>query len=266
VAVSRSARDASGRHFLRTKRLAADLVADAQIAQGDVVVEIGGGTGVLTKALVKAGARPVVIERDPRLADDLRGRFADVAAVEVVEADAVEYDWPDQLFDVVANLPFARSGAILARLLRNPYTPLRRAHVIVQWEFAAKHTAVWPTTVRSVYWRAWYEIAIARRLHRSAFAPPPSVDAAVLRLARRPRPAVPLELHESYWRFLTKAFARREPVRRALRPSLSPLEVKRLAPALGFSAEARPWEVDAEQWARLFVHARCRFGWSLPED
>ena len=128
----------------------------------------------------------------------------------------------------------------------------------MQWEFAAKHTAVWPATVRSIYWRAWYEIVIARRLHRSAFAPPPSVDAAVLRLARRTRPAVSLELHESYWRFLATAFATREPIRRALRRSLSPLEVKRLAPALGFSAEARPWELDAEQWARLFAFAHRR--------
>jgi 23S rRNA (adenine-N6)-dimethyltransferase len=255
VAASRPAREAAGRHFLRSKRLATDLVAEAEIAGGDLVVEIGGGTGVLTKALSRAAADLLVIERDPVLAAELRGRFAHLAAIEIVEADASEHDWPDRPFAVVANLPFARSGAILAGLLRNPSVPLRRARVIVQWEFAAKHTAVWPSTVRSTYWRAWYDVSIARRLHRSAFTPPPSVDCAVLRFERRARPRVPLALHESYWRFLTKGFAVREPLRRALRPSLSPLEVKRLAPALGFSPEARPWEVDAEQWAKLFTFA-----------
>ncbi len=106
--------------------------------------------------------------------------------------------WPEVPFSVVANLPFARSGAILAHLLRDPRLPLRRAEVIVQWEFAAKHGAIWPATLRSTYWRAWYDVSLVRRLDRTAFAPPPSVDAAVLRLTRRDRPRVPAELHEPY--------------------------------------------------------------------
>jgi 23S rRNA (adenine-N6)-dimethyltransferase len=157
---------------------------------------------------------------------------------------------------VVANLPFARSGAILTRLLRDPSIPLRRAHVIVQWEFAAKHTAVCPATLRGTYWRAWFDVSLARRLDRSAFAPPPSVDAAVVRLERRARPRLPLDSHEEYWTFLRAAFGTQEPIRRSLRHSLSPLEIKRLAPALGFGREARAWKLDAEQWARLFAFAR----------
>ncbi len=124
--------------------------------------------------------------------------------------------------------------------------------MIVQWELAAKQAAVWPATLRSTYWGAWYDVSIARRLDRIAFAPPPRVDCAVLRLERRARPRVPLELHEGYWLFLAGAFAAREPLRRSLRPSLSPLQIKRLAPALGFAPDALPWDVDAGQWARLF--------------
>jgi len=55
---------------------------------------------------------------------------------------------------------------------------------------------------------------------------------------------------------LRAAFGRQEPIRRSLRHSLSPLEIKRLAPALGFAREARAWQLDAEQWARLFAFAR----------
>ncbi len=248
----RPAREAPGQHFLRTRQLAADLVAEAEVAPGDLVVEIGGGTGVLTQPLARTGARVVVVERDPALAERLRTRFADRPAVTIVEADATEHFWPGETFAVVANLPFARSGAILGGLLRDPHVPLRRADVIVQWELAAKQAAVWPATLRSTYWRAWYDVSIARRLDRIAFAPPPRVDCAVLRLERRRTPRVPLELHEGYWRFLAAAFAAREPLRRSLRPSLSPLQIKRLAPALGFAPDALPWDVDAGQWARLF--------------
>jgi 23S rRNA (adenine-N6)-dimethyltransferase len=197
-----------------------------------------------------------VLERDSGLVTQLRERFERRAAVSVVQTNAVEYDWPCEPFAVVANLPFARSGAILASLLRDPCIPLRKAHVILQWEFAVKHTAVCPATLRATYWRAWYDLSIIRRLDRSAFAPPPSVDGAVVRLERRVRPRLPLESHETYWSFLRAAFGTQEPIRRSLRHSFSSLEIKRLAPALGFAREARAWQLDAEQWAKLFAFAR----------
>jgi 23S rRNA (adenine-N6)-dimethyltransferase len=253
VVRTRSARRASGQHFLRSSRLAADLVADADVGADDVIVEIGGGTGVLTQALVRAGAVVIAIERDPVLAAGLRRRFR---GAEIVTGDAAAHPWPEAPFAVVANLPFARSGEILAHLLRDPRLPLRRAEVIVQWEFAAKHSAVWPATLRSTYWRAWYEVSIVRRLDRTAFVPPPSVDAAVLRFCRRDRSGVPVALHERYWAFLTAAFALRSPIRSGLRPLLSPLQVKRLAPVLGFAPDARARDLDAEQWDRLFAASR----------
>ena len=220
------------------------------------MVEIGGGTGVITSELAGTGADVRVIERDPVLANVLRARFDPHPAVEVVQTDALEYTWPAEAFSVVANLPFAGSGAILASLLRDPSTPLRRALVIVQWEFAAKHAAVWPSTQRATYWRAWYDVSIVRRLDRTAFAPPPSVDTAVLKLERRSRARVPQDLHEAYWRFLAEGFSSQEPVRRGLRTTHSPLQVKRLAPALGFGPATRSRDLDAEQWARLFAVAR----------
>lgn len=252
----RPAREAPGQHFLRSKQLAADLVADAEIGHGDLVVEIGGGTGVLTQAIASAGADVVVLENDAALTTQLRARFADIATVEIVHADATTAEWPEQPFAVLANLPFARSGAILARLLRDPRIPLQKARVIVQWEFAAKHAAIWPATLRSTFWRGWYDVSISRRLDRTAYSPPPRVDTAVLRLERRARPRAPVEIHGAYWHFLAAAFAAQEPVRRSLRRSLTPLQMKRLAPALGFDPNAHARDVDAEQWAKLFAIAR----------
>ncbi len=251
----RPAREAPGQHFLRSKQLAADLVAEAELARGDLVLEIGGGTGVLTRALAQAGARVLVLERDPALVTQLNERFGQRADVTVIQVDASEHDWPVEPFVVVANLPFAGSGAILARLLRDPCIPLQKAHVIVQWEFAAKHAAVFPVTLRATYWRAWYEVAITRRFDRSAFSPRPSVDGALLRFERRAKPLLPPDSQEAYWRFLQVAFAAQAPIRRSLRPSLSALQIKKLAPALGFAPDARARELDAGQWARLFALA-----------
>jgi 23S rRNA (adenine-N6)-dimethyltransferase len=247
----RSARSARGQHFLRSSRLAAALVRDAEVARGDLVVDVGAGTGMLTRALLESGARVVALERDRSLAAGLRARFG--GEVSVVETDALAWPVPVEPFAVVANLPFAGSGAILSRLLRGPVT---RALVIVEWSFAQKQSVVWPTTLKSAYWRAFYEVELARRLDRSAFAPPPGVDAAVLRFTRREQPLVPPAEAERYWRFLARAFEAGVEVRRSV---LTPLQTKRLAPSLGFAPHARPRDLDPSQWAGIYaLHATSR--------
>jgi 23S rRNA (adenine-N6)-dimethyltransferase len=244
----RSSRSARGQHFLRSSRLAAALVRDAGVAPHDLVVDLGAGTGVLTRALLEAGARVLAIERDGSLAAGLRARFG--GDVSIVESDVLDWKVPEEPFAVVANLPFAGSGAILSRLLRGPVT---RAAVIVEWAFAQKQAAVWPTTLKGAYWRAFYEVEIARRLDRTAFAPPPSVDAAVLCFNQRAQPLVPTAESQRYWQFLSRAFHARTEVRRSV---LTPLQMKRLAPTLGFRANARPRDVDACQWAGIYAASR----------
>jgi 23S rRNA (adenine-N6)-dimethyltransferase len=248
----RPSRGAPGQHFLRSSRLAAELVRDAGVEAGQLVVEIGAGTGVLTRALAETGARVIALELDAVLALDLRRRLSPAYGVSVVEVDALRWEWPSDHFAVVSNLPFANSGAILANLLRDPRSGLRQADVIVQWDFAAKHAAVWPATLRCTYWRAWYDVSIVRRLARTAFSPTPGVDAAVMRIARREPPLVPPEDSERYWRFLSHAFRGQVPIRRSLRPRVSPLQLKRLAPTIGFAPEARARDLDGRQWAALF--------------
>jgi 23S rRNA (adenine-N6)-dimethyltransferase len=251
----RPARAAPGRHFLRSSRLAADIVREAGVAGGDLVVDVGAGAGALTRALANAGADVIALELAPDLAAELRRSLAANRRVSVVEVDVLEWEWPTRPFSVVANLPFASSGAILAHLLRAPRRAPRRADVIVQWDFATKQAAVWPATLKSTYWRAWYDVTLTGRLARTAFSPPPSVDAAVVRFDRRPQNLVPVEEAERYWNFLSEAFRAPGPVRRALDARLPSLQVKRLAPTLGFAPDARARDLDARQWAALYAFA-----------
>lgn len=226
---------------------------------GDLVVDIGAGTGVLTRALVDRGASVLAVELDPVLARALEQRFR-TDDVTVVPMDAVDLAWPHRPFSVVSNLPFSGSTAILTRLLRDPRLPLERAHVIVQWELAAKHAAVWPATLKGTYWRTWNEIAITDRLARTAFAPPSAVDAAVMRIVRRLRPGIDQARYRLYWRFLTDAFRIRAPLARAMRASVSRRELRRLADTHAFSPEAHARDLDVRQWTALFrwLHERGR--------
>jgi 23S rRNA (adenine-N6)-dimethyltransferase len=178
-------------------------VADAGVSAGDLVVDVGAGSGMLTAPLLATGARVIAIEPDSRFAARLRRACP---AASVIEADALVTPWPGELFRVVANLPFARAADICRSLLSDPKTPLVSADLVVEWDFAVKRVRLWPSTAQTVVWSAWYELAVVRRIEARAFAPVPSVAAAVLRARRRQRPLVRPEDAARYESFVRRGF------------------------------------------------------------
>jgi 23S rRNA (adenine-N6)-dimethyltransferase len=217
---------ARSQHFLRS-RYAAELVRDADLAELDLVVDLGAGGGRLTAELARSVQRVVAVELDPQLAGQLRGRWANV---DVLEADAREVELPREPFRVVANLPFHGTNEILRHLLDDPRVPLVRADLVVQWGVAVKRGLPWPSTVSGAVWGAWYSTRVARRLPRTAFRPAPSVDAAVLVFERRAQPLVPKHNAADYRRFVARRFRRGRQ---------------------GHGIEPR--QLDAYEWARLFA-------------
>jgi 23S rRNA (adenine-N6)-dimethyltransferase len=246
VSVQPAASRPRGRHLLRSRAFADALVRDAGVEPGELVLDLGAGEGMLTAPLLAAGARVVAVELDRRSLTTLRRRFP---AVDVVDGDATRVALPREPFRVVANVPFAHGTAILRRLLDDPRVPLRQADVIVEWRLAEKRAAVWPSTLTTVAWGAWHRLELVRRVPRTCFAPPPSVDAAVLRATRRARPLVPESDADAYRAFLRRAF-RDAPVARTVP------QARRLAATLGFDPRARARDLDAGQWAALF--SACR--------
>jgi 23S rRNA (adenine-N6)-dimethyltransferase len=211
-----------GRHLLRSKALAAAIVRDAGIEPGDLVVDIGAGSGMLTLPLIAAGARVLAVEPDRRLAARLR-RVCPSARL--LQADVRDVAWPEEPFRVVANLPFAHAADICRVLLSDPSLPLRSADVIVEWDFAAKRARLWPSTAQTVIWTAWFELSVVRRLTPRDFVPPPSVAAGVLRARRRAEPLVDPRRALDY-----DAFVRR-----------------------GFRFDATARDLDPHAWARRFA-------------
>ena len=176
-----------GQHFLAGGGLAAELVEQAGVGAGDLVLEIGAGTGVLTEALARRAGRVVAVECDPRLADRARTRLAGFGNVRVVTADALALPPPRRAFRVVANLPFGSTAAILRRLLGDPRTRLVRADLVLQEQAARRYAADRPGSSELLRWGTCYQLAAGRRLGPGCFRPPPRVAAKVL-VARRRRP------------------------------------------------------------------------------
>ena len=241
-----------GRHSLRSRAFAEELVRDAGVGPGALVLDLGAGGGILTGVLADAGAQVRAAELDPAALRQLRARFRGDPRVEVAEVDATSMAVPDEPFAVVANLPFAAGTTILRRLLGDPRSPLTQLDAIVEWGLAAKRTAVWPSTLLGCWWGAWYELDLVRRVPRACFAPPPSVDAAVLRATRRPDPLVPTADVRDYVALLRRAFADRAPLDRVLPRGL----VHRVGHELGFDPRGSARDLDERQWARLYAAVR----------
>ncbi len=174
----------SGVHHLRSAAVIRALVRSANLSPADQVFELGAGPGTLTAALAASDATITAVERDPGYVAELKRRFRRFENVSVVAADLRHISIPRRA-KVVANLPFATSGAVVAALLDPPGMPRAGVDLLVEHGFAVRRGAALPRSARAAWWSARYEIRITRRVPRTAFAPVPGVDAALLRIRAR---------------------------------------------------------------------------------
>jgi 23S rRNA (adenine-N6)-dimethyltransferase len=171
VPASGRSRRAWGWHRLADE-WAARVVAAAGVRPGELVLDIGAGEGALTAHLVRAGARVVAVELNPRRADVLRERFPGIT---VVHADAASLRLPGRPFRVVANPPYGISSTLLRTLLA-PGSRLVAADLVLQRAVVRRHAS---DGARG------FSLSVGLMLPRRAFLPPPRVDSAVLVVRRR---------------------------------------------------------------------------------
>ena len=184
----------------------------ATVTAGELVLDLGAGTGALTIPLARAGARVVAVEADPVWAEKLTGRLARSGlSVEVVARDILAVPLPSEPYRVVANPPYGITTALLRRLLDQPERGPYRADLLIQWEVARKRSEVPPSTLLSTIWAPWWEMTIVERVPRKAFAPVPRVDAGWLKATRRLPPLLPTRLAPGYGRFLRAEWDGRVP-------------------------------------------------------
>ena len=153
---------------------AARVVDRAAVGPGELVLDIGAGSGSLTRHLVRAGARVVAVELHPGRAALLRQRFPQIT---VVQADAVNLRLPGRPFRVVASPPYGITADLLDLLLAAG-TRLVRADLVLQRAVVRKY-ADHRRAARA------HRMSTGLVVPRHAFRPPPRVDSAVLIVRRR---------------------------------------------------------------------------------
>ncbi|MBV8958261.1 MAG: methyltransferase domain-containing protein [Actinobacteria bacterium] len=156
------------------------LVAGAGINPGDLVLDIGAGTGALTAPLVRAGARVVAFELHPGRAAALRARFGG-QAVTVVQVDVADLRLPRRPFRVVANPPFALTTAVLRRLLTRGSRLVAADLVLPRYAAVRWAAGRGPGADR---WSRQFDLAYVGLPH-TALRPAPPGRTALLQIRRR---------------------------------------------------------------------------------
>jgi 16S rRNA (adenine1518-N6/adenine1519-N6)-dimethyltransferase len=192
-----SASKALGQNFLFDEQLLDRIARVPGALAGEKVFEVGPGPGGLTRALLRAGAEVVAVERDTRCLPAL----AELAAwapgrLQVIEGDALKVDAAQELGGtghIVANLPYNVGTVLLVGWLTGADWPpwWRSLTLMFQKEVAERIVAAtdsehYGRLAVLAQWRATARIAMT--VHRSAFTPPPKVMSAVVHIEPAAQP------------------------------------------------------------------------------
>ncbi|HWJ49620.1 MAG TPA: 16S rRNA (adenine(1518)-N(6)/adenine(1519)-N(6))-dimethyltransferase RsmA, partial [Solirubrobacteraceae bacterium] len=180
-----------GQNFLIDSNILGVIERAAELEPADVVLEIGGGLGVLSEHLAERVAHVHVIEIDERLRDALQDATAAHANVTVHWADAMTFDLgtldpaPDK---IVANLPYGIAAGVLLRTIEE-LSGVRLWVAMTQREVGERLAASPGSSAYgtpSVLAQLVCDVRVLRAVPRTVFHPVPNVDSVLVGMYRRP--------------------------------------------------------------------------------
>ncbi len=254
-------RKSLGQNFLHDPNTLRKIMETANIRAGDVILEIGPGTGALTKMLAEShpDAEIIAVEVDRRLQPVLERELADLENVRVVYSDILDTNIAALLdgrpYMIVANVPYYISSAILKHILQHTSPRPTRIVMTTQYELAERICATpGDMTVLSVSVQFYGQPHLVTRLSNGVFWPRPDVDSAVLRIDLYPEPPVTVPTEKLFFQVVKAGFSQK---RKQLKNAVSGgLQIKsKIARALLEEAEIDPKRraetLAIDEWGRL---------------
>lgn len=250
-------------NFLRSSEFVGNLIEKTNIGPDDVVVEIGPGTGVITRELAKRAKKIIGVELDQTLAADLKAEFATTPNVEIIEADFLHWNLPNRPYKVFANIPFNMTADMVNYLLKAPNPP-EATYLIMQSAAAERFIGPphGPTSQASVFLYPFYAMGIISRIDRKKFTPAPAVDIVLAQFVKRKESLVDPRLAPLYRDFAVYGYNQWKPtLLEGLQGVFTKKQLNIIARNTGIVG-LKPSEVLAEAWVELF-ESFVKF---VPED
>lgn len=254
------AKKSLGQNFLINVSILPTIIKAAEIKSGDTIIEVGPGYGVLTEALLKAGANVFAIEKDFDLIAHLTKKFGNNKNLKIVHQDALWFDETTLAkYKVVANLPFNVASPLIRKFLESSNQPELMV-LMVQKEVAEKITAKPGNSERGVLTLSvefYGNAEIISIISKNNFRPEPKVDAAIIKI----EPYKPHRVGEGkkvesklFFRIVKAGFsAKRQQIHNSLAATLrlSKYQVKDLLTRSSINPIKRAEDLTLDDWINL---------------
>jgi len=253
-----------GQYFLKCRWVISTLIKTAEVSQKDTVLEIGPGTGILTRELAKTAGKVIAIEKDEYLAANLTQRFKKdgVKNIEIIKGDILKklseittnYKLQTNSYKVVANIPYYLTARLIRLLLECEPRP-ERIVLTVQKEVARRITAKPPhANLLTLSVQVYGTPQIIKDVPADCFYPKPKVDSTIISISdisdgffQKNKISM-----ENFFEILRLGFSqKRKMLLGVLGKKLDKQKIAAAFAATGINPKARPQELSLEQWAKL---------------
>ncbi|MFH1565646.1 MAG: 16S rRNA (adenine(1518)-N(6)/adenine(1519)-N(6))-dimethyltransferase RsmA [bacterium] len=241
-----------GQNFLVDKNIINTFLKTANISSKDTVIEVGAGTGILTREIANQAKKVVAVEMDNELIPHLEENTETFHNIEIINCDVLKFieNYPltsgknFEDYSVVGAIPYQITSPLVHKLLllKNPPKTIT---FIIQYEVAEKICAKIPNaTYLSNFVSLYGNAKIIKKIKPSSFFPQPSVNSAIIKIEKKEN--VPSKNSMGEWSILLhKGF--KHP-----RKMLGNIFTKDVLLKAGISPTSRAQEVKLEDWENLF--------------
>ncbi len=255
-----------GQHFLTSDIVPKWLCDAGKLTPGETVLEIGPGTGVLTRELLARGVTVLALEADPRAVTVLDENFKDAIAsgqLSVAHADVRTFD-PSSLgltagsYSVVANIPYYLSG-LLFRLFLTSSTQPKTLVFLVQKEVAKRATSSLAKgskeSLLSLSVQVYGDATYVRDVSRGHFQPPPKVDSGIIAIYAISRDRLEGVDEALFFDVLHLGFGqKRKQLLGNLAKKYSRAELINIFSTISLPVSTRAEDVSLRKWLELVKH------------
>jgi len=248
-----------GQNFLIDRAVLQRIIEAAEINAGEQVLELGAGTGVLTRELARHARRVVAVELERDMFSLLAETTRNFANVELIERNLLYVDpaaiFGAEAYKLVANLPYYITAPTFRHFLESANPP-RLLVVMVQYEVAQRIVAApGDLSLLGVSIQFYGKPDIVAHVPARAFYPAPKVDSAILRVDLKDEVPLAHEQRASFFRLVQAGFSeRRKQIHNSLARGLhrKDAEVQALLKAAGIDPGRRAETLSIEEWLQLW--------------